>query len=110
VKTEAQLQAYFRKKCQANLILWRKLKFEGRRGAPDILIAKYGRAVFVELKSPSGKGVLSELQKREHRKMRAVELYVVVLSSKEEVDRLISIMLRSPEDIDSLIFPMLSKP
>jgi len=89
VITEAALQRYFKRQCAAHKIYWRKLKFEGRRGAPDNLIAITGRAMFVELKSPSGLGKLSKLQEREIGHMRDAGLDVRVIQSKEEVDDII---------------------
>ena len=87
--TEAALQRYFKRQCKEHGIYWRKLTFEGRRGAPDTLIAIIGRAVFVELKSPTGKGKLSKLQEREIGHMRDAGLDVRVIQTKEEVDDII---------------------
>lgn len=45
----------------------RKLRYPGRRGAPDKLYVKDGRVIFVEWKKPDGRR--KGLQKREIRKI-----------------------------------------
>ena len=57
----------------SRMVAWR-----GRRGAPDDVFAKEGRTVWVEFKRPRA-GRRSELQKREHARMKAagMELYLV---------------------------------
>lgn len=63
----------------------RKLRWIGRRGAPDRLVKIPGRQpVFVELKAPKGR--LSKLQIVEHRKMRAVGLNVEVVWRMEDIE------------------------
>ena len=64
--------------------MWRKIKFEGQSGCPDILIAHKGRIIFVELKSPTKKGRLSEIQKRQikHFKNAGIKVHVVDRQTK----------------------------
>ena len=51
-------------------VLFRKIKFEGRKGCPDVLlIFPNGTVVFVELKNPNGDGVVSGSQSRELQKI-----------------------------------------
>lgn len=59
--------------------IFRKLKFIGRRGAPDRMFAKDGRVMFVELKAP-GKPP-STGQVREIRQLRAAGLDVHLIDN-----------------------------
>ncbi len=86
---EGSLQNYFKDQCALRGILWRKIKFEGRRGGPDTLIAKHGRAVFIELKNPNKRGRLSSLQDRQIMHMTDVGLDVRVIDSREGIDNVI---------------------
>lgn len=61
----------------------RKVKWLGRRGAPDRLVMLRG-GHFIELKRPGG--FAEEHQRREHVKMRAHGLSVLVLANRVEVD------------------------
>ena len=90
MKTEAQLQAYFRSAARKTGVLWRKIKFEGQRGCPDVLIAHEGQVVLVELKSPSRTGRLSPLQRRQVTKLKRAGMTVHVVDNKEQVDDIIS--------------------
>lgn len=80
----------------------RKVKWIGRRGAPDRVVmlapvwddphdaypARWGGAIWVELKAP---GVKPEpYQLREHGRMRAMGQQVVVIDSIEGVEELLS--------------------
>ena len=67
----------------------RKLKWIGRNGAPDRMVwwpKKRGSAdiFFVELKAPGKKP--TEQQLKEHKKMRADGLHVIVLDGTDGVD------------------------
>lgn len=68
----------------------RKVKWIGRRGAPDRVVMQLRRrnTVWVELKAPGEKA--KPHQHREHERMRAMGQDVVVIDSFEGVDRLIS--------------------
>jgi hypothetical protein len=87
--SEKNLQDYLIKKCGFNGIYARKMQAVGHTGFPDVLLAIYGAAVFVELKSPTGRGRLSLKQEREIERMTKAGLAVLVLNSKEQVDDLI---------------------
>ena len=89
MKTEAALQKYFKAQAKKHDVLWRKLEWAGRQGAPDVFLLKTGRVMFVELKSPTGKGKLSEKQRREQSRLRNAGATVLTICSKEEVDDII---------------------
>jgi hypothetical protein len=60
----------------------RKLGWIGRRGAPDRLFMRPGRAVFIEFKDPEGE--LEDLQEREIDRMRKAGLEVYVIDSIQD--------------------------
>ena len=87
--TEGSLQRYFKSACTKEGILWRKIKFEGQRGCPDLLIAYKGKIVLIELKSPNKKGRLSEIQIRQIKKFKDVGITVHVVDNKDQIDNVI---------------------
>lgn len=93
---ESEVESYFRKACIAANILVRKVKWIGRRGAPDrLLIAPGGRLVWVEVKRPGGiatfpKDARERAQAREHRLFRERGQCVLLIDSREGVDALIA--------------------
>jgi len=62
----------------------RKVKWIGRRGAPDRIVMLPGRTVWVELKAPGEKCRPHQL--REHERMRRMGQRVVVVDSFDGVD------------------------
>ena len=59
----------------------------GFTGVPDrICILPGSRVLFIEVKSPSGKGRLSERQKRVAEQLRDLGCTVLVVESLEELD------------------------
>lgn len=64
----------------------RKVKWTGRRGAPDriVLFPGFDGGAWVEVKRPGG--VVEPHQHREHERMRGLGLRVVVLESKAQID------------------------
>ena len=65
----------------------RKVKWIGRRGAPDrLLISDWGRRTWIELNSPGKKP--DKLQEREHAEMRKFGENVRVIDSMEGVEAL----------------------
>lgn len=86
MKTEAHLQGYAKRQCELHDVLWRKIAYPYRRGAPDTFMAKNGRIVFVELKTPAGTGKLSALQRREHGHLRLAGMDMRVIDNKEDID------------------------
>jgi hypothetical protein len=70
----------------------RKVKWIGRRGAPDRLVLMNGFVVFVELKA-TGK-TLEAHQEREHARMRKQGAWVCMIDSNEAVDLLVAMIKR----------------
>lgn len=66
----------------------RKVKWIGRRGAPDRLVMLPGRAMFVELKAPGEKA--KPHQKREHERMRRMGQRVEVIDSIDGIEAVLS--------------------
>lgn len=68
----------------------RKVKWIGRRGAPDRLVWIPGWMIvkLAEMKAP-GKP-LEEHQKREHKRLKRMGVKCVKLDSKEDIDRFLS--------------------
>jgi hypothetical protein len=87
--SEKGLQNYFRHQAKLHGILWRKLKFEGRRGAPDVLVAWGGKMVLVELKNPNKRGRLSKIQELEIERFRAAGVDVRVTDNRGDIDDII---------------------
>ena len=91
--SEKTLQAFVKKECKAAGVLCYKFSSPSHRGVPDlILIGKQGRVIFVELKSPTGKGRLSPLQEHTIREIRNQKGTVYVASSKETVSTIIGLL------------------
>jgi hypothetical protein len=65
----------------------RKLRWIGRRSAPDCVVLHAGRTVWVELKAPSG--VPTATQLREYARLSAVGQWVCVIDSQAAVDELV---------------------
>jgi hypothetical protein len=89
MESEKHLQTYLFKQAKANDIYCRKMAAVGRRGFPDVFLAYNGYTIFLELKSPSGRGKLSPLQLREIEQMRMAGVGVWVINQKEQVDAII---------------------
>jgi hypothetical protein len=66
----------------------RKVKWIGRRGAPDRLVMFPGCAMFVELKAPGEKA--KPHQKREHERMRRMGQRVEVIDSIDGIEAVLS--------------------
>jgi hypothetical protein len=87
MKSEKILQNYLQHECFLYGLLFSS---PARRGVPDVLIINpKGRVVFVELKSPSGRGRIHPLQQYEINKLRAAGVSAYILYTQEEVDNLI---------------------
>ena len=65
----------------------RKVRWIGRRGAPDRLVMLPHRTVWVELKAPGKKA--KPYQAREHAVMRRYGFDVVVIDSIEAIEELV---------------------
>ncbi len=87
--SEAALQRYLFKQAKLHSVYHRKTMAVGRVGFPDCLLASDVKAVYVELKSPSGDGRLSVMQEREIKRMKGAGLDVRVIDTREQVDAII---------------------
>lgn len=67
----------------------RKLKWIGRRGAPDRFVMVFGINFFVELKATGEK--LSKQQEKEIATMRRLGVSVFVADTREQVDYLLDL-------------------
>ena len=90
---ERDVKAYFLKQAAARGALARKVRWEGRNGAPDWVLMQsrpwlsaYSATIWVELKASDGE--LSPGQIEEHKLMRSHGQHVEVVDSKESVDAL----------------------
>mgnify|MGYP003660832594 CR=1 FL=1 len=93
MKSEKDLQNYLQHECFINDLLFYKFASPSRRGVPDVLIIcperTVDKTVFVELKSPTGRGKLHPLQQFELNKLHDAGVPAYVLYTKDEVDHLI---------------------
>jgi hypothetical protein len=87
---ENKLQKYLVAQCKSHDILCRKLRAEGRRGWPDMILIFEGHIVFIELKNPNGKGELSALQELEIKEIKDHGAAAVVVDSFVGVDHVIA--------------------
>ena len=73
----------------------RKVKWLGRRGAPDRLVMwpEHHRYAFVELKEESQPWGLQDHQRREIERMTKSGMRVAILSNKAEIDAFINFQL-----------------
>ena len=85
---EGEIQAYLKKRVEQTGGAFRKLAWEGRRGAPDTMIWWPGPSfAFVEVKAAKGK--LSTLQEREINRLREAGFQVAVVFCKDDVDEVV---------------------
>lgn len=91
---ESDIEKYFVDIFERAGYLVRKVKWIGRRGAPDRVVIGHGHnqpvCVFVELKRPGKK--LEAHQEREHKRMKGHGAYVFVIDSKLEADKLLRML------------------
>ena len=85
---ESTIEKYLVDRVQAAGGQVRKVKWIGRRGAPDRLVMLLGTSVWVELKAPGQEAEPHQL--REHERMRAMGQKVEVIDSIAGVDKLFS--------------------
>lgn len=89
MRTEKNLQDYLFRQAKMRSIFCRKMQATGRRGFPDVMLIN-DRVVFIELKSPSGAGKLSEIQEREIARLKHAGADVRVIDTIEGVDDVIA--------------------
>jgi hypothetical protein len=83
---EKDVEDYLVKRAQAMGGEVRKVKWIGRRGAPDRFVMLPGRSIWVELKAPNKLPAAHQL--REHERMRAMGQSVCVVDSLSKVEAL----------------------
>ena len=87
---EGKIQKYAKEQFEAIGGLVRKLSYEGRNGAPDLLVVLPGGVIwFVEVKKDENTEPEAH-QLREHKRLRKRDANVFVVGTKEEVDDLIA--------------------
>ena len=87
--SERNLQRYLIISAELHDIFCRKVQAIGHVGFPDVFLARNGRIVLVELKSPSGKGRLSKKQEKEIERLRNEDINVYVIDSYAGADDVI---------------------
>lgn len=90
---EAEIENHLRKQCKALNLLLRKVKWIGRRGAPDDVLIGLGNVVFLELKKKGEKP--KPHQQREINRMRLHGAWVETLDSIEAIDNLLEKLCNS---------------
>jgi len=94
---EADIQRYFKKRVIASGGMFRKVKWEGRKAAPDTYVSfprgvsVWGSCCFVELKAPGERPRPDQF--REHERMRKAGTRVEWLSTYADVDEWLRRML-----------------
>ena len=85
---EKQLEHYFMRVMEMKNCLCWKFVSPGMAGVPDrIVIPPCGRVIFVELKAPGKR--LRKLQKVRREQLKAQNVDVWVIDSKEKVDKFV---------------------
>lgn len=86
-------EEHFNKRVKETRGITRKVKWVGRRGAPDRLTGwpHLGTHSYVELKEADQPWGLQDHQAREHQLMRTCGMPVVVLSTVDEIDKWIKL-------------------
>ncbi len=85
--SEARLQAYFIKSCLQNKIIAVKIDCPSRKGWPDVMACTDWGIKLLEFKTDTGRGRLSEHQKRVHAELKEDGHSVSVLDSKEGIEK-----------------------
>ena len=84
---ERNIENYLKKKAKENGFIIFKLQFIGINGAPDRMLCKDGKIIFVELKAPGKKPKKHQLLL--HNKFKEQKLNIFVIDSTRLVDELI---------------------
>lgn len=84
---ESEIENYLVERVKALGGEVRKVRWIGRRGAPDRLVMLPGKIVWVELKAPGAK--TKPHQVREHERMRRMGQRVEVVDSVQAVDEVL---------------------
>jgi hypothetical protein len=92
--TEKQLQQYSKKLAIAHECDWYKMECVGQTGFPDLMVTFKGWIIFIELKSPSKKGVLSARQELMLSRLATQGIENYVTDNQREVDLIISGLIK----------------
>jgi hypothetical protein len=93
-KVEADDEAYLIRRVAETGGETRKVKWQGRKGAPDRLCGwPNGNHCFIELKHPDQPWKVTGHQAREIARMRSWGLNVEVLEGRKQIDTLIDFMI-----------------
>jgi hypothetical protein len=92
--TEKQLQQYSKKLAIAHGCDWYKMECVGQTGFPDVMVTFKGWIIFIELKSPSKKGVLSARQIHMLNRLSTQGIENYVIDNQRELDLIISILIK----------------
>ena len=87
--SERNLQRYLIISAELHDIFCRKVQAIGHVGFPDMFLARNGRIVLVEMKSPTGRGRLSRKQEKEIERLRNEGINVYVIDSYAGADDVI---------------------
>lgn len=83
--SEKALQVFFIKSCRQAGLLAYKMVCVGRRGFPDVLVIdQRGASYYIELKAPSGKGVISAQQTKVINELKEQKANVQIIYSKQQ--------------------------
>ena len=91
--SEKSLQNYLFLSAKNHGVYCRKVMAVGHTGFPDVFLARGGRVVLVELKSPTGLGRLSAKQVRELERICHAGITLYVIDSRDQVDEIIRNLL-----------------
>lgn len=101
MNSEKELQNYLQHECFINDLLFYKFASPARRGVPDVLIIHptrtINKVVFIELKSPTGRGRIHPLQQYEIDRLRKANVPAYILYTKDEIDHLITWLIKDVE-------------
>jgi len=100
-KRESDIEGYLNKRVKAEGGEVRKLRWIGRRNAPDRFIMLNGKTAFVELKRPKKKPTAA--QDRERQRLEDYGANATWVNCEEHVDRLIDYMMDRRDDALDLI-------
>lgn len=89
-KRENKVESYLDKQVKQLGGLTRKWVSPGRDGVPDRIVIVQGRVYFVEIKTSDGK--LSDVQCREHQRLRDVGASVYTLFGENDVDYFLNLI------------------
>ena len=87
-RPEASVETHLVRRCQKQGWLCLKFTSPGTSGVPDRVVISPGATFFVEVKRPGGS--LRPLQRLRNERMRAAGATVLTVSTRNEVDELVS--------------------